>query len=68
MGRANLQCRRGPSESSESVLDAATSRLLRINARDLVGYSVPQMFIHVPLVFFLCWLFAHYIPFVPPMK
>ena len=42
--------------------------LLRIKARDLVGYSVLQMFIHVPLVFFLCWLFAQYIPFVPPMK
>ena len=42
--------------------------LLRIKARDLVGYSVLQMFIHIPLVFFLCWLFAQSIPFVPPMK
>ena len=37
-------------------------------ARDLVGYSVLQMVIHIPIVFFLCWLFAQYIPFVPPMK
>jgi len=42
--------------------------LLRVKARDLVGYSVLQMFIHIPLVFFLCWVFAQYIPFVPPMK
>jgi short-chain fatty acids transporter len=42
--------------------------LLRVKARDLVGYSVLQMFLHIPLVFFLCWLFAQYIPYVPPMK
>jgi len=42
--------------------------LLRVKARDLVGYSALQMLVHVPLVFFLCWLFARYIPFVPPMK
>jgi short-chain fatty acids transporter len=42
--------------------------LLRVKARDLVGYSVLQMLLHIPLVFFLCWLFAKYIPFVPPMK
>ena len=42
--------------------------LLRVRARDLVGYSVLQMFIHIPLVFFLCWLFAQYLPFVPPVK
>jgi hypothetical protein len=42
--------------------------LLRIKARDLVGYSVLQMFIHIPLVFFLWWLSAQSIPFVPPME
>ncbi len=42
--------------------------LLHVKARDLVGYSVLQMFIHVPLVFFLCWLFAQLIPYVPPLK
>ena len=42
--------------------------LLRVKARDLVGYSVLQMFIHIPLVFFLCWLFAQYLPFAPPLK
>ncbi len=42
--------------------------LLHVKARDLVGYSVLQMFLHIPLVFFLCWLFGLYLPFVPPMK
>jgi len=42
--------------------------LLHVKARDLVGYTVLQMFLHIPLVFFLCWLFAEYIPFVPPLK
>lgn len=42
--------------------------ILHLRARDLVGYSVLQMLIHIPIVFFLCWFFAQYIPFVPPMK
>lgn len=42
--------------------------ILRLKARDLVGYSVLQMMLHIPLVFFLCWLFAQYIPFLPPLK
>jgi short-chain fatty acids transporter len=42
--------------------------LLHVRARDLVGYSVLQMVVHIPLVFFLCWLFGLLIPFVPPMK
>lgn len=42
--------------------------LLHVKARDLVGYTVLQMVILIPIVFFLCWLFALFIPFVPPMK
>lgn len=42
--------------------------LLQVKARDLVGYSVLQMFIHIPLVLFLCWLFGVYLPFFPPIK
>ena len=42
--------------------------LLHVKARDLVGYSVLQMFVHIPLVFFLCWLFAQLIPYIPPVK
>ncbi len=42
--------------------------MLRLKARDIVGYGVLQMIIHIPIVFFLCWLFARHIPYLPPMK
>ncbi len=42
--------------------------LLGVKARDLVGYTTLQLIVHVPLVFFLCWFFAQYIPYVPPLK
>ena len=42
--------------------------ILRLKARDLVGYTVLQMMLHIPIVFFLCWLFARYIAYVPPIK
>ncbi|MGZ4813915.1 MAG: short-chain fatty acid transporter [Terriglobales bacterium] len=42
--------------------------LLRLKAREIVGYGMLQMIIHVPIVFFLCWLFAQQLPFVPPLK
>jgi len=41
--------------------------ILKVKARDLIGYSVLQLAFHVPLVFFLCWLFSLIIPFVPPI-
>ena len=42
--------------------------ILRLKARDIVGYTVLQMMVHIPIVFFLCWLFARYIAYVPPLK
>ena len=42
--------------------------LLRLKAREIVGYGVLQMMIHVPIVFFLCWLFARQLPYLPPVK
>ena len=42
--------------------------ILRLKARDLVGYTVLQMMLHVPIVFFLCWFFARYLEYVPPVK
>jgi len=42
--------------------------LLRLKARDLAGYGMLQMIVHVPIVFFLCWLFAHFLPYVPPAR
>lgn len=40
--------------------------LLKLKARDLAGYGFLQMIVHIPIVFFLCWLFARYLPHVPP--
>ena len=42
--------------------------ILRLKARDLVGYGVLQMMLHVPIVFFLCWYFAHTIAYIAPVK
>lgn len=42
--------------------------MLRLKARDIVGYGVLQLIIHIPIVFFLCWLFARYVPYMAPMK
>ncbi len=42
--------------------------ILKLKARDLVGYGVLQLVVHIPVVFFLCWLFARYVPYLPPMK
>jgi len=41
--------------------------ILGLKARDLVGYTVLQMMLHIPIVFFLCWLFARYLVYVPPV-
>jgi short-chain fatty acids transporter len=40
--------------------------LLKLKARDLAGYGFLQMIVHIPIVFFLCWLFARYLPYFPP--
>jgi short-chain fatty acids transporter len=42
--------------------------ILKLKARDIVGYGVLQLMVHIPVVFFLCWLFAQYIPYLPPIK
>jgi len=41
--------------------------LLRLKARDLVGYAVVQLVVHVPIVFFLCWIFARTLTYIPPV-
>jgi len=40
--------------------------LLGLKARDLLGFTALQLAFHVPLVFFLCWFFARWIPYAPP--
>jgi short-chain fatty acids transporter len=42
--------------------------ILKLRARDLVGYGVLQLMALIPTVFFLCWLFAKYMAFIPVMK
>jgi short-chain fatty acids transporter len=42
--------------------------ILRLRARDLVGYGLLQLAVQAPIVFFLCWLFARYLAFVPPIR
>ena len=42
--------------------------ILKLKARDIVGYGVLQLMVHIPVVFFLCWLFAYYLHYLPPMK
>lgn len=42
--------------------------ILKVKARDLVGYTVLQLFINAPIVFFLAWLFSRTLQFVPPVN
>lgn len=41
--------------------------ILRLRARDLIGYGVLQMIVNIPIVFFFCWFFARHIGYVPPV-
>jgi short-chain fatty acids transporter len=41
--------------------------ILNVKARDLAGYSILQLLFHVPIVIFLCWLFAWTLPYLPPV-
>ena len=41
--------------------------LLGLRARDLVGYSVIQFVVHVPVVIFLVWLFAKTLDYAAPV-
>ncbi|RLL47160.1 short-chain fatty acid transporter [Oceanobacillus piezotolerans] len=41
--------------------------VLGIKAKDLAGYSILQLIFHVPVVFFLVWILAKTMPYVPPV-
>jgi short-chain fatty acids transporter len=41
--------------------------ILGIKARDIVGYSMLQLVVHVPLVLLLVWLLNYTLQFVPPV-
>src|SRR5262249_55794262 len=40
--------------------------ILNVRARDLAGFSILQLLFHVPIVIFLCWLFARTLTYLPP--
>lgn len=42
--------------------------LLRLRARDLVGYGMLQLIVHVPLVYFLCWALTYFVPYAAPVR
>jgi short-chain fatty acids transporter len=42
--------------------------ILKLKARDIVGYGVLQLMVHIPIILFLCWFFARSLPYIPPMK
>lgn len=41
--------------------------ILGIKARDIIGYSMLQFVVHVPLVLFLVWLLNYTLTYVPPV-
>jgi short-chain fatty acids transporter len=41
--------------------------ILGLKARDIVGYSMLQFVVHVPLVLFLVWAFNYTLRYVPPV-
>ena len=41
--------------------------ILGLKARDIVGYSMLQFVVHVPLVLFLVWLLNYTLPYVAPV-
>ena len=40
--------------------------ILNLRARDLAGYSILQLLVHIPIVLVLCWLLAFTLPYRPP--
>ena len=41
--------------------------ILKLKARDLVGFGLVQLMVHTPIVIFLMWLLARTFTFVPPV-
>lgn len=41
--------------------------ILRLQARDIVGYTFVQFIVHVPLVIFLLWILADSLHYLPPV-
>jgi short-chain fatty acids transporter len=41
--------------------------ILGIKARELVGYTILQVMVHTPIIFFLMWFFARTLAYHPPV-
>jgi short-chain fatty acids transporter len=41
--------------------------ILGLKARDIVGYSMLQFVVHVPIVLFLVWILSYTLAYVPPV-
>jgi short-chain fatty acids transporter len=41
--------------------------VLGVRARELVGYSILQLMVHAPMLFFRMWLLAPTLPYHPPV-
>jgi short-chain fatty acids transporter len=41
--------------------------IMKLKARDVVGYGMLQFLVNLPIVFFLMWLFSLTLPYVPPI-
>jgi len=40
--------------------------IMKLKARDVVGYGLLQFLINLPIVFFLMWFLSRTLPYVPP--
>ena len=58
MGGADLQRREALPNLVNPFWMLPLLGILKLKARDIVGYGVLQMIVHIPIVFFLCWFFA----------
>jgi len=53
-----------PPDRGEIRLDG----ILKLRARDLIGYTMLQFVVNVPIVLAMCWWFAQSLTYLPPMK
>ena len=42
--------------------------VLKIKAKDIMGFTVTQLVVHLPLVLFLLWALGQTLEYIPPMK
>lgn len=40
--------------------------ILKLKAKDVIGFTVTQMIFHIPVVLFLLWILGRTLPYIPP--